>query len=112
MFSGYGGFAIAGERYGIETIGFPEIDKYASMVLKYRFPEVVNYGDCGRIDWRSVPDFDLLNKRNRKYPLTTNGNERIMLIKVGEVSEKYDDKGHDKQDFSPWFAERGHCRQG
>lgn len=61
MFSGYGGFAIAGERCGIKTIGFSEIDKYASAVLKYRFPEVVNYGDCTRIDWRSVPDFDLLN---------------------------------------------------
>jgi DNA (cytosine-5)-methyltransferase 1 len=60
MFSGYGGFAIAGERNGIETVGFSEIDKYASMVLKYRFPGVNNYGDCTKIDYERVPDFDLL----------------------------------------------------
>lgn len=60
LFSGYGGFAIAAERNGIETIGFSEIDKYASMVLKYRFPNVKNYGDIKEINTNELPDFDLL----------------------------------------------------
>lgn len=41
-------------------IGFSEIDKYASAVLRYRFPNVKNYGDITEIDWSAVPDFDLL----------------------------------------------------
>lgn len=42
------------------TIGFSEIDKYASAVLKYHWPNTKNYGDITKIDWSEVPDFDLL----------------------------------------------------
>lgn len=41
-------------------VGFSEIDKHASAVLKYRFPNVPNYGDITKINWADVPDFDLL----------------------------------------------------
>lgn len=41
-------------------IGFSEIDKYASAVLKHKFPNIKNYGDIKKIDWSTVPDFDLL----------------------------------------------------
>lgn len=41
-------------------VGFSEIDKYASAVLKYRFPNVHNYGDITKIDARVLPEFDLL----------------------------------------------------
>jgi DNA (cytosine-5)-methyltransferase 1 len=41
-------------------VGYSEIDKYASQVLKYHYPTIKNYGDCKTIDWASVPDFDLL----------------------------------------------------
>ena len=57
MFSGVEGF---GQGICGEPVGFSEIDKYASMVLKYRFPKVKNYGDCTTIKWNEVPDFDLL----------------------------------------------------
>src|SRR3990167_645128 len=57
MFSGVEGF---GQGINGEPIGFSEIDKYASMVLKYRFPNVKNYGDCTKIRWSEVADFDLL----------------------------------------------------
>lgn len=60
LFSGYGGFSIACEKQGIETIGFSEIDKYASSVLKYNWPNIKNYGDITKINWAEVPDFDLL----------------------------------------------------
>lgn len=42
------------------TIGFSEIDKYASAVLKYHWPNTKNYGDITKIEWDKVPDFDLL----------------------------------------------------
>lgn len=41
-------------------VGFSEIDKYASAVLRYNFPGIQNYGDITKIDWDTVPDFDLL----------------------------------------------------
>jgi len=41
-------------------VGHSEIDKYASAVLKYNYPNVPNYGDISKIDWNTVPDFDLL----------------------------------------------------
>ena len=57
MFSGVEGFGLGIDG---EPVGFSEVDKYASMVLKYRFPNVINYGDCKTINWRDVADFDLL----------------------------------------------------
>lgn len=42
------------------TIGFSEIDKYASAVLRYHWPNTKNYGDIKKINWSEVPDFDLL----------------------------------------------------
>ena len=41
-------------------VGFSEIDKYASAVLKHKFPNTKNYGDIKTIDWSTVPNFDLL----------------------------------------------------
>jgi DNA (cytosine-5)-methyltransferase 1 len=45
-----GGFALAARWAGVETIGFAEIDDYASRVLAKNFPGVANYGDV-----RNVP---------------------------------------------------------
>lgn len=41
-------------------VGFSEIDKHASAVLRYHYPDIKNYGDISQIDWSTVPDFDLL----------------------------------------------------
>ena len=57
MFSGVEGF---GQGIDGEPIGFSEIDKYASMVLKYHYPKTKNYGNCTNIKWNEVPDFDML----------------------------------------------------
>ena len=59
LFSGVGGFEM-GLPPDYEVIGFSEIDKYASQVLKYRYPNVKNYGDIKKINWSEIPDFDLL----------------------------------------------------
>ena len=59
-FSGYGGFSLAADKLGIETIGFSEIDKYANSVLAFRYPEVKNYGDIDGCSIEELPDFDIL----------------------------------------------------
>lgn len=50
LFSGIGGFALAAERSGFRTVGFSEIDPYASAVLRKHWPDVPNFGDI-----RNVP---------------------------------------------------------
>ena len=45
LFSGIGGFSLAAEREGIETLLFCEIDKYCQKVLAKNFPEVLINGD-------------------------------------------------------------------
>jgi DNA (cytosine-5)-methyltransferase 1 len=59
-FSGYGGFTIAGDSLGIETVGFFEVDKYASSVLTFNYPRIHNYGDINNWREQEIPDFDLL----------------------------------------------------
>jgi len=59
-FSIFSGVEGIGQGLEGEPVGFSEIDKYASMVLKYRFPNVKNYGDITKIKWNEVPDFDVL----------------------------------------------------
>ena len=43
-FTGVGGFDL-GVPSDWECVGMSEIDKYANMVLRYRFKDVKNYGD-------------------------------------------------------------------
>lgn len=49
LFSGIGGFALACQWAGVKTIGFAEIDDYASRVLVKNFPAVPNYGDVNNV---------------------------------------------------------------
>lgn len=58
VFSGVGGFELALKDH--ECVGFSEINKYASQVLKYHFPNTPNYGDIKKIAWSNIPNFDLL----------------------------------------------------
>lgn len=49
LFSGIGGFTLAAERAGFETIGFSEIEPYACKILKQHWPNITNYGDVRTI---------------------------------------------------------------
>lgn len=62
-FSGYDSQCMALDRIGIdyELVGWSEIDKYAIQAHNAIYPQWAgrNYGDISKIDWSSVPDFDL-----------------------------------------------------
>lgn len=50
LFSGIGGFALAARMVGgIKTIGFSEINTYASSILKRHWPDVPNLGDIRNV---------------------------------------------------------------
>ncbi len=42
------------------SVGCSEIDKYASQLLKQKFPSVKNWGDATKINPSKLPDFELL----------------------------------------------------
>ena len=62
--SGYDSQLMAIRNLGIpyECVGWSEIDKYAIMAHNAVFPEIAdrNLGDMTKIDWNTIPDFDLL----------------------------------------------------
>lgn len=58
LFSGIGGFSLAAQWAGVETIAFAEIDSYASRVLERHFRGVRNYGDVRNVP--AIPDAWLL----------------------------------------------------
>ena len=49
LFSGIGGFSLAGEWAGYETVGFCEIDAYCQRVLKKNFPGVPVFPDICKL---------------------------------------------------------------
>ena len=57
-FTGVGGFDM-GVPPDWECVGMSEIDKYANMVLRYRFKDVKNYGDIEKVNYEELPDFDV-----------------------------------------------------
>jgi DNA (cytosine-5)-methyltransferase 1 len=74
-FAGFGGGCFALNKAGVEheLVGFSEIDKYAVQCFQQNHcvPEILendkpvswspkNFGDITKIDWKGVPDFDLL----------------------------------------------------
>lgn len=55
-FAGVGGIGM-GLPTDWELVGVSEVDKYASQVLAYHYPNVKNYGDITKVNWSQVPDF-------------------------------------------------------
>lgn len=54
IFSGIEAASVAWEPLGWEPVCFSEIDEFPSAVLAARFPDVPNYGDITKIDWKEV----------------------------------------------------------
>lgn len=52
--SGVGGLDLALESFGHEIVWQCEYDPYASEVLAKHWPEVPNYGDIWKVDWKEI----------------------------------------------------------
>lgn len=73
LFSGIGGFALAAEWAGWETIGFSEVEDYAKRVLERRWPNVPNHGDVRKM--RGV-ECDILTGGFPCQPYSVAGKQR------------------------------------
>lgn len=60
LFSGIGGFALAGSWFGWRTQWFSEIDPFAVAVLKHHWPDVPQLGDVTSVDWSTVAPVDVI----------------------------------------------------
>lgn len=60
LFAGIGGFGLAGEWCGHETIWQSEIDPFCVALLAERFPDAKQLGDISHIDWSQVERPDIL----------------------------------------------------
>lgn len=78
LFAGIGGFTLAGEWSGLtETIGFSEIDPYASAVLNKNFPTIKNYGDIRQITRETLGSrIDLITGGFPCQPFSTAGKRK------------------------------------
>ena len=76
LFSGIGGFALAAGWAGFETIGFSEIDDYASRVLAKHWPHVKNYGDIKNIKGSEIGTVELITGGFPCQPFSVAGKQR------------------------------------
>lgn len=76
LFSGIGGFSLAAEKHGFETIAFSEIDPFASAVLASRWPHVPNFGDVRTVTRDKVGHVDLVTGGFPCQPFSCAGKRR------------------------------------
>ena len=64
--------------FGYELVGWSEIDKYAIQAHNALFPQWSdrNYGDISKIDWNTVPDFDLFTYSSPCQDFSQAGKQR------------------------------------
>lgn len=60
LFSGSGGFELAGQRSGLVPVWASEIAPFPTLVTYRRFPDMAHFGDVSKIDGAKVPEVDVI----------------------------------------------------
>lgn len=60
LFSGSGGFELAGIRAGIQPVWMSEIEPYAVLVTHNRLPQVKHYGDVSKLKGGDLGAVDII----------------------------------------------------
>ena len=60
MFSGTGGFELAGALNGVEPVWCSEIEPYPIAVTRSRFPNMKHYGDVSKVNGAEVEPVDII----------------------------------------------------
>ena len=90
LFSGIGGFELAGSFYGIEPVWASEIEEPCVRITKQHFPKMKHYGDITKMDGGEIEPVDIISGGSPCFPagtmvLTKNGYVNIEDIKVGDI---------------------------
>jgi DNA (cytosine-5)-methyltransferase 1 len=86
LFSGIGGFSLACEWAGIETIGFVEIDKYCQKVLRKHFPNVPIVEDIR--DVRRIQEIIANTNSGGLEGTTTEGRDSLNVVREERIGSK------------------------
>jgi DNA (cytosine-5)-methyltransferase 1 len=80
-FAGYGGasWGLKFANIEYECVGFSEIKKSAIKCYETNFPNTKNFGDITLINWREVPDFDLLTGGFPCQDVSTQGKQDLSI---------------------------------
>jgi DNA (cytosine-5)-methyltransferase 1 len=76
LFSGIGGFALAAQWAGIETVAFCEIDDFACKVLNKNFPGVPVHRDIRELDGGLYAGIDLITGGYPCQPFSVAGSQK------------------------------------
>ena len=76
LFSGIGGFALAAQWAGIETVAFCEIDDFACKVLNKNFPDVPVHRDIRELDGSLYAGIDIITGGYPCQPFSTAGKRK------------------------------------
>ena len=76
LFSGIGGFALAANWAGFQTVGFCEIESYCRQVLKKHWPEVPIHNDVRELDGSDYGAIDLITGGYPCQPFSLAGNRK------------------------------------
>ena len=60
LFSGSGGFELAGAMFGAVPVWASEIEPFPIAVTRKRFPEMIHMGDIGKLDGAELPPVDII----------------------------------------------------
>lgn len=60
LFDGIGGFPLAAQHAGIQTLWASEIEAFPIRVTKVRFPDLVHVGDITRLKGAELPPVDII----------------------------------------------------
>lgn len=60
LFSGSGGFELAGSKCGIKPVWASEIEPFPILVTATRFPNMERFGDIKKMDGRLIPKVDII----------------------------------------------------
>jgi len=76
LFSGIGGFALAAQWAGIETVAFCEIDKFCHKVLQKNFPRVPIHDDIRTLRGEDYAGIDIITGGYPCQPFSVAGSQK------------------------------------
>lgn len=114
LFSGSGGFELAGQMAGIVPVWASEIEPFPLLVTKKRFPDMLHLGDIKKMDGGKIPKVEIITGGSPCQDMSIAGKregldgsrsnlfrEQIRIVKEMRESDKAD--GRTGSDIRPRF---------